>query len=142
MDTEGLVLLTDDGKLQHSISDPSSKFPKTYLVQVEGIMNEQAIHGLENGVVIEGRKTLPAKAVVADTPSWLWKRTKPIRFRKNIPTSWLELTIVEGRNRQVRKMTASVGHPCLRLIRTAVGPYSIEGLLQGMTKTVSLSSDA
>ena len=130
-DSEGLLLLTDDGPLIHSLLSPASKLPKIYLAQVEGTPGDQALAGLRNGVVIEGKKTLPAGAEPYPAGEALPPRSVPIRYRKNIPVSWLRLSLVEGRNRQVRKMTAAVGHPTLRLIRHAIGPFTLEGLESG-----------
>lgn len=131
MDSEGLLLLTDDGKLNRQMSDPSSKVYKTYLVQVEGIPDDEAIGSLARGVVIQGKKTLPAKVKQLTKEPQLWPRPKPVRFRKNVPTSWLEIKICEGRNHQVKKMTAAVGHPCLRLVRTAIGSVVLDCLKPG-----------
>lgn len=129
-DSEGLLILTDNGKLQNQLSDPKHKLPKTYWVQVEGSISNEALKQLENGVVIKGQKTKPAKCRKITDPN-VWERIPPIRERKNIPTSWIELKIVEGRNRQVRKMTAAVGFPTLRLIRYSIGSYNLSDLSPG-----------
>jgi 23S rRNA pseudouridine2457 synthase len=129
-DSEGLLLLTDDGVLQHRLSDPAHKLPKTYWAQVEGEPDVAAIDQLRRGVLIDGQRTLPAQVRRVPEPA-LWPRDPPIRFRKNIPTAWLEIVLTEGRNRQVRRMTAAVGHPTLRLVRVAIGPYTIEDLPPG-----------
>ena len=126
-DSEGLLLLTDDGRLQHHITDPQDKMAKVYLVQVERIPDETALDRLRAGVVIRGQRTRPAQVETIDDPGF-GERSTPIRYRKNVPTAWLRLTIHEGRNRQVRRMTAAVGHPTLRPVRWAIGPISIEGL--------------
>lgn len=128
-DSEGLLLLTDDGKLQQQISDPAHKLAKTYWVQVEGIPDRKALWALRRGIDIQGKRTLPAKVHILDEPG-VWPRTPPIRERKHIPECWLELVINEGRNRQVRRMTAAVGHPTLRLIRYAIGPWNLENICQ------------
>lgn len=130
-DSEGLVLLTDDGQLQHRITDPQHKLPKTYWVQVEGVPDERALAQLRRGVPLKDGMSLPAGARAMAEPATLWPRDPPIRFRRNIPTSWIELTIREGRNRQVRRMTAAVGLPTLRLIRHAIGNWTLDGLAPG-----------
>jgi len=135
-DSEGLVLLTDWGALQTRLADPAWKAPKTYFVQVEGEVTDPALTQLRRGVALNDGITLPADAQAVAEPQWLWPRDPPVRFRKAIPTSWLTLTIREGRNRQVRRMTAAVGLPTLRLIRWSVGPWSIEGLAPGQWREV------
>lgn len=130
-DSEGLLLLTDDGKLQQRISDPKFSMGKTYLVQVEGTISDDALKHLQMGVALKGGVSKPAVARKLKEPDWLWQRKPNIRYRKNIPTSWLELTIHEGRNRQVRHMTAAVGFPTLRLIRTAIGEWALNNLSPG-----------
>ncbi|WP_244446366.1 pseudouridine synthase [Devosia riboflavina] len=129
-DSEGLLLLTDDGKLQAEISSPRFKLPKTYLVQVEGTATEEALEKLRRGVTLNDGPTLPAKAKLIDPPA-LWDRNPPVRYRKSVPDTWLSLTITEGRNRQVRRMTASVGLPTLRLVRWQIGDWTVEGLAPG-----------
>jgi 23S rRNA pseudouridine2457 synthase len=130
-DSEGLLLLTNDGKLQAKISDPRFKMDKTYWVQVEGRPDEAALAALRSGVLLNDGMTLPAAARLLEPPPEVWEREPPIRVRQAKPTTWLELVIREGRNRQVRRMTAAVGCPTLRLIRVAIGPYSLEGLAPG-----------
>ncbi|MEK7377234.1 MAG: pseudouridine synthase [Candidatus Margulisiibacteriota bacterium] len=139
LDSEGLVLLTDDGKFQHDMADPRKKVWKKYLVQVEGTPNAEQIQKLEEGVVFAGKKTLPAKVKAIETPV-IWERAKPIRFRATIPTSWLEISICEGRNRQVRRMVAAVGLPCLRLVRMEIGEYKLEGLGAGECRAINPKS--
>jgi 23S rRNA pseudouridine2457 synthase len=133
-DSEGLLLLTDDGKLAHRLTDPRHKQPKTYLAQVDGEIDDAALVSLRRGVTLKDGPTLPALAEHATEPDWLWPRDPPVRFRKSIPTSWLTLTLREGRNRQVRRMTAAVGFPTLRLIRVRIGNYALDGLAPGQTR--------
>lgn len=130
-DSEGLLLLTDDGKLQHGITDPKNKMQKTYWVQVEGEVTDDAINQLQKGVTLKDGLTKPAKAKMIAEPQGLWPREPPIRERKNIPTSWIELSIAEGRNRQVRRMTAATGFPTLRLIRYSIGEWTIDNIDNG-----------
>ena len=130
-DSEGLLILTDDGKLQHKITDPKNKMEKTYWAQVEGEITDEAIKNLQKGLQLKDGLTRPAKAEAIDEPEQLWPRDPPIRERKNIPTSWLELTISEGRNRQVRRMTAATGFPTLRLIRYRIGDRTIDNISNG-----------
>ena len=141
-DSEGLLLLTDDGKLQQRIADPQHLAKKTYLVQVEGVPDAAALEVLHRGVQLRDGITAPADARLIEQPDWLWPREPPIRFRRNIPTSWLEITLAEGRNRQVRRMTAAAGYPTLRLVRVAIGEWSLDGLRPGEWKAVSPYSDA
>ena len=135
-DSEGLVVLTADGALQHRITDPQHKLPKIYFVQVEGAPDDAALAPLRAGVLLSDSRARPATAVIADAPSWLWPRVPPIRVRQAIPTAWLQITLHEGRNRQVRRMTAAIGFPTLRLIRYSVGAWSIDGLAPGQFLTV------
>ncbi|ABD27548.1 ribosomal large subunit pseudouridine synthase E [Novosphingobium aromaticivorans DSM 12444] len=136
-DSEGLLLLTDDGRLQARIADPRHKMPKTYLAQVEGVPDEAALASLRKGVRLKDGMTLPAEAALIEDPA-LWPRDPPIRVRKTVPDSWLRLTIREGRNRQVRRMTAAVGHPTLRLVRWQVGDWSLDGLRPGEWREVEV----
>ena len=134
-DSEGLIILTDDKLLTHRLLDPKQNHPRTYLIQVDGEITPDAIKKLEPGVQInvDGKiyKTKKTAAKIISQPSWLWDRDPPVRFRKEIPTSWLQLTLTEGKNRQVRKMTAAVGFPTLRLIRFAIGSLTIDSILPG-----------
>jgi 23S rRNA pseudouridine2457 synthase len=135
-DSEGLLLLTDDGRLNQQLTDPRWKAAKTYCCQVEGTATEAALARLRAGVELRDGMTLPAEARAIEPPAWLWPRDPPIRFRKSVPDCWLELAIREGRNRQVRRMTAAVGLPTLRLVRAAIGPYSLAGLEPGAWREV------
>jgi 23S rRNA pseudouridine2457 synthase len=136
-DSEGLVLLTNDNELKHRLLEPKFKHLRTYLAQVEKIPNESALDKLRNGILIEGKKTLPAKVKLLKEEPVFPPRSVPIRYRKNVSTSWIELTIYEGRNRQVRKMTAAVGYPTLRLVRIKIGSLSLDKLQPGEIKTLS-----
>ena len=129
-DSEGLLVLTDNGKLQAKISNPKFRSPKTYLAQVEGIPDEAQLAQLRQGVELKDGVTRPAKVEAIDPPE-LWDRNPPVRFRKTVPDAWIKLTITEGRNRQVRRMTAHVGLPCLRLVRWSVGNWTLDGLDSG-----------
>ncbi len=135
-DSEGLIILTDDGLFQHQISDPKYKMQKTYWAQVEGAPKESDLDELRRGVDLGDFKTLPAQIKIIDQPKTLWERTPPIRERKTIPTTWLEIKISEGKNRQVRRMTGKIGYPTLRLIRFAIGAYTLAGLDLGMYKII------
>lgn len=130
-DSEGLLVLTDDGREQARISDPRHKLEKTYWAQVEGIPDAQALNALRRGVDLKDGRTRPARVRPIAEPEGLWPRDPPIRYRKSVPDSWIELTITEGRNRQVRRMTAAVGHPTLRLIRARIGEWTLDGLAPG-----------
>lgn len=130
-DSEGLMVLTDDGALQARVSNPRFKQVKTYLAQVEGIPPQSALQALARGIDLKDGPTRPAGVEAVDAPAWLWLRSPPIRERKHIPTQWLQLELGEGRNRQVRRMTAAVGYPTLRLVRLSVGEWSLDGLLPG-----------
>ena len=137
-DSEGLLLLTDDGALQHRISHPSQKLEKTYWVQVDGLVSDDALKRLSSGITLKDGPTRPAKARRIEEPV-LWPRNPPVRFRKHLPTSWLEITISEGRNRQIRRMTAATGFPTLRLVRTGIGPWKLAGLQPGHWRRQSVA---
>lgn len=134
-DSEGLLLLTADGRLQARIADPKFKTPKTYLVQVEGAISDESLKALRAGVRLKDGMTMPAQAERIDAPA-LWPRDPPVRFRKTVADGWIRLTIREGRNRQVRRMTAAVGHPTLRLVRWSIGDWSLDGLDPGCWRAV------
>ena len=136
-DSEGLLLLTDDGLLAHRLSDPRFEHPKTYLVQVERVPDESAVQALRRGVTLNDGPTRPAEVMLLAEPPDLPERSVPIRFRKNVPTAWLRLVLREGRNRQVRRMTAAVGFPTLRLVRVAVGPIVLGQLAPGQWRELS-----
>jgi 23S rRNA pseudouridine2457 synthase len=130
-DSEGLLVLTDDGRLQSRIAEPKHKMAKTYWVQVEGVPDADALDRLRSGVALKDGKTRPAQVQAITQPAGLWDRDPPVRFRKTVADSWIEITITEGRNRQVRRMTAAVGFPTLRLIRAQIGAWSVDGLASG-----------
>lgn len=136
-DSEGLLLLTDDGGLAHRLTDPRHREEKTYLVQVEGDPDEAALEALRRGVNLNDGPTRPARARRVEAPDWLWPRDPPVRFRKRVPDRFIELVISEGRNRQVRRMTAAVGHPTLRLVRLRIGPHALDGLAPGQWRPVT-----
>jgi 23S rRNA pseudouridine2457 synthase len=135
-DSEGLLILTDDGALQHRLADPRHKLPKTYWAQVEGAPGEADLEPLRKAMDLGDFVTQPAQARLIETPENLWPRDPPVRFRKSIPTTWIELVLKEGKNRQVRRMTAKAGFPTLRLLRVAIGNYRLEGLLPGQWRAV------
>ena len=136
-DSEGLLLLTDDGKLQAKIADPKHKLVKTYWAQVEGMPDEAALDRLRAGIKLSDFTAQPAKVRLIDAPAELWPRDPPIRFRAAIPTAWLEIRIAEGKNRQVRRMTAAIGYPTLRLIRAAIGAATLDGLALGQWRQIN-----
>lgn len=139
LDSEGLLLLTDDGRLQARIADPKFKMPKTYLAQVEGVVEAEGLAALRRGVRLKDGLTRPAEAERIPDPA-LWPRDPPVRFRKTVPDCWISLTIREGRNRQVRRMTAAIGHPTLRLVRWRIGDWTIEGVAPGEWREVAVAS--
>ena len=139
-DSEGLVVLTGDGALQARISHPRHKLPKIYFVEVEGVASVAALASLERGVDLGEFASAPATVRRVPPPAWLWPRDPPIRFRKSVPTAWLELSITEGKHRQVRRMTAAVGLPTLRLIRWSVGPWTLADLPAGQWRTASATA--
>lgn len=139
-DSEGLVVLTADGAMQAAIADPRRKMPKVYWVQVEGTPTREALAHLAGGVKLNDGMTRPARARAMDPPASMWPRDPPIRVRRNIPDAWIELEIAEGRNRQVRRMTAAVGLPTLRLVRWSVGPWTLEGLAPGQSREVAVDA--
>jgi 23S rRNA pseudouridine2457 synthase len=136
-DSEGLLLLTDDGQLAHRLTDPRHKQEKTYLAQVDGEIDDAALLALRHGVDLNDGPTLPASADRVAAPDWLWPRDPPVRVRQSIPTSWLSLSLREGRNRQIRRMTAAVGFPTLRLIRVRIGEHALDGLALGETRVLA-----
>lgn len=136
-DSEGLMVLTNDGELQASLTQPGKRTGKIYYVQVEGVPDDAALTALRNGVTLNDGPTLPAGIELVNEPEWLWPRNPPIRERKSIPVSWIKVTLYEGRNRQVRRMTAHVGHPTLRLIRYAMGSYMLDSLANGEWRDVT-----
>lgn len=140
-DSEGLLLLTDSGPLQHRIASPGQKMPKTYWVQVEGQIDDKALQSLRQGVVLKDGKTRPAKAEHLSPPQ-LWERNPPVRHRETVPTSWISITITEGRNRQVRRMTAAAGFPTLRLVRYAVGDWSVADIPPGDYRSMTVHAPA
>jgi len=141
-DSEGLLILTDDGALQHRISDPQHKLPKTYWAQVEGVPDKGELDQLRRGLDLGDFTTRPATVQLINEPAALWPRNPPIRARQHIPTAWLEITIAEGKNRQVRRMTAKIGHPTLRLIRYRIGDYRLDGLGPGEWRDENLAKTA
>ena len=140
-DSEGLLLLTDDGKMIKKLLDPVFEHPRSYLAQLDGTVTPQAVEALKKGVVIKNYKTKPCRAEILADPPALSERDPPIRYRKNIPTSWIRLTLTEGKNRQVRRMTAAVGFPTLRLVRVSIGKLTLDGLSPGQWKSVQKSDN-
>lgn len=140
-ESEGLLLLTDSGQLQHHITSPRQKMPKTYWVQVEGDISDKAIQQLREGVELKDGKTRPAEVASMDPPD-LWPRHPPVRYRETVPTSWIQLIITEGRNRQVRRMTAAVGFPTLRLVRYGIGEWTLDELAPGESRTITVHAPA
>lgn len=136
-DSEGALLLTDDGKLIKKLLDPKFEHPRTYLAQVDGQITEDAVRKLCAGVDIKGYHTKPCKTKIVEAPEWIWERVPPVRFRANIPTSWVQLTLIEGKNRQVRHMTAAVGFPTLRLVRVQIGNIPLGNLAPGEWKAIT-----
>lgn len=140
-DSEGLVLLTDDGALAHRVTDPRGHWSKTYLAQVEGAPCEAQLQRLRDGIQLsDGHSRAASARLLDDAPAWLWPRNPPVRFRKSVPDAWLELTLHEGRNRQVRRMSTAVGLPTLRLIRTRIGEYALDGLPPGALRVIDAES--
>ena len=138
-DSEGLLMLTDDGKLQARIAEPKHKMEKTYWAQVEGLPDEAALQAFRTGLDLKDGRTRPARVALIDEPPGLWERDPPIRYRKSVPDCWLEISISEGKNRQVRRMTAAIGHPTLRLIRCSIGDWTLDGLKPGEWRAVDVS---
>lgn len=140
-ESEGLLLLTGDGQLQHRIASPRKKMPKTYWVQVEGEITRKALDQLREGVELKDGKTRPADVAIIDPPE-VWPRTPPVRYRESVPTTWIRITITEGKNRQVRRMTAAVGFPTLRLIRYGIGDWTLDGLAPGESRKLTVHAPA
>lgn len=136
-ESEGLLILTNDGDLHHRLIEPKFAHPRTYLVQVERVPDEAALAKLRSGMTLDGKKTRPAVVKALPAGPGLWPKRKPIRYRKTVPTSWLEITLTEGKNRQVRRMTAAAGHPALRVVRMSVGPLLLEELRPGESRTIT-----